>query len=273
MAANLVTLRDGRGQSIVFFHPASGLATAFRRLVPYLPAEATVFAFENTEPVGPPSSIGALAASYWSELQTVAGGSLFLVGWSFGGTVALELATIAEAAGHEVAAAVLLDAGAPQLMRSAPSLPLHDLAGLFGISAHELPVGAAPASEADMIGLLVDILRSTRGIVQIESADLQPFVDAYRWHQSVIRKPWTYRGRRGPVYLVRARDERCWDTAPADLGWSGILGAPPIALWTPGTHHDLMSEAHAPDLARLLSTIFFASAGEAPPRCVGGGAT
>src|SRR4029077_12457942 len=95
MAANLVTLRDGRGQSIVFFHPASGLATAFRRLAPYLPTEAAVFAFENAEPVGPPSSIDAIAASYWSELRSVADGSLFLVGWSFGGTVALELATIA----------------------------------------------------------------------------------------------------------------------------------------------------------------------------------
>jgi thioesterase domain-containing protein len=90
----------------------------------------------------------------------------------------------------------------------------------------------------------------------IESADLQPFVEAYRWHHQVVRRPWAYRGQGLSVHLVRARDERCWDGLPADLGWSAVLGAPPVAWWTPGTHHDLASDMHAPALARLLTTIF-----------------
>lgn len=36
MTHNLVTLRAGTGHSFAFVHPASGLITAFRRLVPHL---------------------------------------------------------------------------------------------------------------------------------------------------------------------------------------------------------------------------------------------
>ncbi len=249
---NLVNLRTGIGHSVVFVHPASGLATAFRRLVPHLAGRGALFAFENAEPELTPPSIGELAATYWAQLKAVASDPLVLVGWSFGGTVALELATLAEAAAHDVSAVVLLDAGAPHLLGSSPSLPLLDLAGLFGISASELPKGADSALDAEILNVLVDVLRRTRGMPEIEVADLQPFVAAYRWHHTVARRPWTYRGHRAPVFLLRAQDERGWDDAPPDLGWSSILGAPPTMLWTPGTHHSLMSEEHAPHLARLL---------------------
>ena len=256
MAENLLTLREGVGQSVVFLHPASGLATAFRRLVPHLAGRCAVFAFENAEPAHDPPSIGELVVDYWAQLKGVANGPLFFAGWSFGGAVALELATRADNAAHAVAAVVLLDAGAPHLIKSLNGLPLLDLAGLFGIDTSELPADAAAVTDEEILDLLVDILRRDHGMAQIEINDLRPFVAAYRWHYAVARRPWSFRGLSAPVYLLRARDERGWDDSPPDLGWARVLGSPPPILWTPGTHHSLMSEEHAPDLARLLSRLF-----------------
>lgn len=258
MADNLVPLRAGAGYSLAFVHPASGLITAFRRLVPHLDGTSAVFALENPEPRRPPCSIGELAADYWTQLADTAPGPLVLAGWSFGGAVALDMAGAAEAAGHHVAAVVLIDAAAPHLLRSARSprpVPLGELAGLFEIGPAELRADAALTSYEEAVDLIVATLRTARGMPHIEAADLWPFVDTYRWHTSVARRPWRPVGCRAPVILIRASDEPGWDDAPADLGWTGVLRKVPVTLWTPGTHHDLMSHEHAPRLARVLSVV------------------
>ena len=258
MADNLVALRAGTGYSLAFVHPASGLITAFRRLVPHLGGTGAVFALENPEPGRPPCSIGELAADYLAQLAGAAPGPFVLAGWSFGGAVALDMTGAAEAAGHHVAAVVLIDAAAPHLLRQARSprsVPLADLAGLFEIGPAELRPGPAPASYEEAVELIVARLRTTRGMPRIEAADLRPFVDTYRWHTSVARRPWRPAGCRAPVILVRASDEPGWHDAPADLGWSGVLGTAPAMAWTPGTHHDLMSREHAPRLAQVLSRV------------------
>jgi thioesterase domain-containing protein len=174
------------------------------------------------------------------------------------------LASVAEDAGHEVAAVVLLDAGAPHLLRSARTLLLNELAGLFEISPSHLPTGAAPASDAEALDLLVKVLHSRRGIREIDTTDLQPFVDAYRWHLAVARKPWTFEGCRAEVFLLRARDETGWNDAPPDLGWSPVLGVRPTTLWTPGTHYDLISEERAPRLGLLLSALLLMTVNPTP---------
>jgi thioesterase domain-containing protein len=255
MPDNLITLRDGTGPSIVFVHPGSGLATAFRRLVPLMNKRSPTFAFENPEPQGAPPSLAELGASYWAQLSVVVGDSLVLVGWSFGGSVAFELATLAERSGRTVSAVVLLDAAAPPLLASAPALTVLDAANLFALSPSELPEGSSPTNDEELLAVLVAALRRYRGMGQIEVGDLRPFIAAYQWHHCVARQPWTPGHRRAPVFLVRAQDEQGWNDAPPDLGWSGVLGSPPTTLWTPGTHHTIMSETNAPRLARLLSLL------------------
>lgn len=253
MTDNLVTLRSGTGFSFAFVHPSSGLVTAFRRLVPHLAGPGAAFALENPEPARPPCSLAELAASYWSQLAGVATGPLVCCGWSFGGAVALELAGAAEAAGARVAAVVLIDAATPHLLRAARPDPLDELSGLFEIGAAELPAGPPPTSHEQALEVIVAALRTARGMTEIDTADLMPFVETYLWHLAVMRRPWIPTVPGAPLFLVRARDERRWSDAPADLGWSATVGTAPTMLWTPGTHYDLMSDEHAPHLAELLS--------------------
>ncbi len=255
MPDNLVTLKAGTGRSFAFVHPASGLVTAFRRLLPHLTGSGAVFALENPEPQQPPCSIDDLAADYWDQLADAAPGPLAIAGWSFGGAVAIDMASAAEAAGHHIAAVVLIDSVTPQLLRSIPPIPLNDLAGLFEIETSELPAGVSPVSDEEALDLIVAVLRRTRGLPEIQVADLRPFVDTYRWHLKVARRPWRPADVRAPVFLVRASDEPGRNDAPADLGWSSVLGTAPIPLWTPGTHHSLMSQEHAPCMAEVLVKI------------------
>lgn len=255
MSDNLVPLRPGRGRTTAFIHPASGLITAFRRLVPYLPGNGNVVAFENPEP-GPDAScsIDALAADYWHQLSARSTGPILLAGWSFGGIVALAMASLAEAAGHPVTCVALIDSGPPQLLRTRATGLADDLVGLFEIKTAELPPGRLPAAEEQVLDLIAGVLRTMRGVPGITAADLQPFVDTFHWHVRAMRRPWRFVGCAAPVVLIRARDERGWRDAPEDLGWSHVLGDQPGLLWTPGTHHDLMSPEHAPHLAVLLTT-------------------
>lgn len=255
MPDNLVTLREGPGTAVAFIHPASGLATAFRRLVPHLGGRGGVFASENLE-AGPEQrcSIGALAEDYWDQLRGHLDGAVVLAGWSFGGPVALRMAALAEAAGHDVRRVVLIDSGTPEMLATRPDTSAERVAGLFelepAVVAHCDPAGGLePVLEA-----VAAQLRGLHG-GQVEPADLRPFVDVYLWHLRAGRRPWHPGGVATPVLLVRARDERGWAQAPDDLGWSTVLGASPELEWTPGTHYDLMSARHAPFLADLVNPL------------------
>lgn len=254
MHDNLVTLQQGVGPGVVFVHPGSGLATAFRRLVPHLSGAGDVYAYENPEPSGEPCSIAELAADYWRQLSGVALGPLAFVGWSFGGAVATDLAALAEQAGQHVTCVLLLDAAAPSLLRSSTASPLIGLGGLFGIEPSELE-GVVANSEAQILEALITVLRRTRGPQPIAAADLKPFVEAYQWHQAAARRPWVPRLHRAPAYLCRARDERGWDDSPMDLGWGDACPVPPALRWVPGNHHTMMSEENAPELAQLVSSL------------------
>jgi len=257
MTENIIRLRDGSDGAFVCVHPASGLATAFRRLAPLLSGDVALYAFENAEPGGASPSISELAENYWKQLKAIArDGQLFFVGWSFGGVVSLEIASLAESAHCHVAGVVLLDSGPPHLIRASTSRPLHDLADLFGVPQSDLPAVTEKIPDTEILSLLVQILRRKDKMLQIEESDLSPFVKAYRWHYEAIRKPWTFKPQSAPIFLVRAQDERGWRMNAEDLGWSSALGFSPPIYWTPGTHNTLMSEGNAPELAGLLVSLF-----------------
>jgi thioesterase domain-containing protein len=247
---NLVLLREGRGPTTAFVHPASGLATAFRTLVPHLAAPGRVYAFENVEP-GPTQlcTIAALGADYWKQLRDHVLAPIVLAGWSFGGPVALEIAALAEADGVGVAQVVLIDSGTPELLATRTETEVERLAGLFELDRGS--IGGIRGERA--LELVAARLRVVHGNDSIDVADLRPFVEAYDWHVEAARRPWHPPTVNGPVLLVRARDEAGWQDAPADLGWSRALSRRLEPLWTPGTHYSLMSAEHAQHLANLLN--------------------
>lgn len=265
MANNLVRLREGTGRAVVCVHAAGGLVTGFRRVAPHLAAPGPVLALENVEP-GPDElcSVQALARSYWGQVEPSLTDGLDLVGWSFGGAVAVEMAALAEAAGHRVGSVVLLDAAAPHLLRGRAVDPLADVAALFEVDAVDLPEGATASGVEEALEVVAAALAGRQQGITVD--DLRPFTDVYAWHLAALRAGGPLQPPLAPVVLVRAQDESGWADAPPDLGWSQVLGDGPELRWAPGNHHSVVSQLHAPALASVLDQVLAAGAGSAAPR-------
>ncbi|WP_338676003.1 thioesterase domain-containing protein [Streptomyces sp. SCSIO 30461] len=266
MTDNLLTLRSGSGSTTVFVHTASGLATGFRRLAGHLGGHGTVLALENLE-AGPPErcSVAALAADYWSQMEEHTD-PLRLAGWSFGGPVAMEMATLAEQAGRTVEVVVLLDAATPALLASRTPSLLHEMAALFELAPGLLPPDTVAATVPEALHVVAEALRTLPATRGVTSEDLEPFAEVYAWHLRAARCGPRPRVPSAPVVLLRARDEPGWYDAPEDLGWSEVLGGPPETLWAPGTHHGLMAPGNVAALGAILTPLLTAaSAGGSTP--------
>jgi thioesterase domain-containing protein len=252
---NLLSLRHGTGtRAIAFVHSASGSIGGFRRLLPHLDPGMTIVAFEAGRP-GPEDrcSITAIAEDYLSELaDAVQVDRTVLVGWSFGGPVAVELARLAEIGGTPPDAVILLDSATPAVLcerqRSGPV----EIAALFGVQPPRMPPDSSDDAVLDAIAGALSVVSPGLGIT---ADDLAPFVTTYRWHLKAARAGWSGLPCRAPVTLVRAAEESGWGDAPDDLGWSAVFDRPLTRRWAAGTHHTLTDPEHAARLAGLIEDV------------------
>ena len=127
----LVPLQVGDDAPPLFcVHPANGDAVCYMRLTKALGAEQTVYGFEASglapgEPLA--SSLEAMAATYVRELLSARPyGPYYLVGWSFGGVLAFEMARQLHEAGGNIGAIVFLDAPAPKVVQEAFDRKIED---------------------------------------------------------------------------------------------------------------------------------------------------
>ncbi len=210
-------------------------------------------------------------------------GPYLLLGWSFGGLVAYELARRLAAAGREVALLAILDAApvvraapAGDAAGGAPDRPLLDAADLLADELRGvLPVTAAeiralPASER--LPLLFARARAAGTLPPgFDAAHAQRLLDTFQAHQLAARsyRPAPYEGR---LTLIRAAGPASAPPAAGarrdpTLGW-GRLAAAVEVHEVPGEHETMVLPpqvaAVAERLRRCLST---APAAPPPRRC------
>ncbi|MFC9757996.1 non-ribosomal peptide synthase/polyketide synthase [Streptomyces sp. NPDC056921] len=103
----------GPGTPLFCVHPLGGLGWAYRALTGYLDSRHPMYALQAAgfdEPAPVPSTITVMAADYLTHLRRVQpSGPYRLLGWSFGGLVAQEMAVQLQHAGEEVELLMLLD--------------------------------------------------------------------------------------------------------------------------------------------------------------------
>ncbi|MFI9250538.1 alpha/beta fold hydrolase [Streptomyces sp. NPDC053069] len=252
----LVRLRGTTGRPLLFVHPSSGSAGGFRRLLPHLAPGYPVAAFEATEP-GPPDecSVRRVAESYLAEAAEaglVEGAAL--VGWSFGGVVAVEMARIAERAGHRIGSVVLLDSATPDVLATRPRSAVQEYAGLFGADPEALRIPGTEDNPERILEAVAGLLSRESGIAYT-AADLRPYAEVHAWHVRALQTGPAPAACQAPVTLLRAAQESAWGDVPEDLGWSALLGRPVRTRWVPGTHHSLTEQRHAASLAGLLEEL------------------
>ncbi|WP_424215830.1 amino acid adenylation domain-containing protein (plasmid) [Streptomyces sp. BI20] len=145
----LLTLRAAGSRPPLFcVHPAGGLAWPYARLVGLLHPEIPVYGLQAvaiTRPDRAPADLAEMAADYVARIRAVRPhGPYHLLGWSWGGRIAHEVAVRLRGLGEEVALLAVLDAR-PEADEDTPagaeeflSYLVHEL----GVDRASLPVSA-----------------------------------------------------------------------------------------------------------------------------------
>ncbi|WAL98655.1 amino acid adenylation domain-containing protein [Streptomyces sp. Je 1-369] len=105
---------EGDRAPVFCVHPAGGHSWGYYHLKDHLPPGHPLYGLQARtllQGAEPPASLPAMAADYVEQLRSVQpSGPYHLVGWSFGGLVAFEMAAQLQARGEEIALLALLDA-------------------------------------------------------------------------------------------------------------------------------------------------------------------
>jgi amino acid adenylation domain-containing protein len=106
--------RGGRRPGVFCVHPITGLSWCYARLAGFLPEDRPIYGLQSPRlsgAVAPARDVTELAAQYAAWIKAVQPeGPYHLLGWSFGGLVAHELAVQLQHGGAEVGTLTFLDA-------------------------------------------------------------------------------------------------------------------------------------------------------------------
>ena len=195
----VLTLRgEGAGVPLFCVHPAVGVSWCYSGLVRHLHPETPVHGLQATGRTGaaPPSDLAELAARYIEDIRALwPAGPYRLLGWSFGGAVAHEIATQLQRQGEEIALLALLDSyPVGEYGDAAESDGLSTLAEMllslgypvFGADGRELP-------EAELTGLA---LGGNGVLAGVTDGELEELVSTFSLHSGLPHPGGTgrYRG-------------------------------------------------------------------------------
>ena len=164
LLAVLLPLQGGGSAMPLFcIHPGYGLSWCYAGLIPYVGPETPAYGLQSPSFSGEasPNSIADLARRYIAHIRKVQPhGPYRLLGWSFGGLVAHEMAAQLEEEGDAVSRLVLLDSfaatGEP-LDALSPAEHLNNVLAMIGYPADK------PVPDGSSWHLVVDHLRLTNG--------------------------------------------------------------------------------------------------------------
>jgi thioesterase domain-containing protein/acyl carrier protein len=240
----LVTLHSGAGlPPLVCIHEVGGGVSAFSALADHLDPRRPVLGIHGFDEAA--GRIEDAAARYAGAVAgAVPAGPLDLLGWSYGGLVAYEMARKLREVGREVRTLVLLDVPAPgervQEGEEAPAVARAASASwgleLAEHDAHEVAVaaraaGAVPADVDDG-----QVAAWLTGVAARMDA-----VEAYR--------PRPYEGK---VVLVRGTESDIGRTRDELLGWRRHVTGSLALEWAPGSHYSVVRGAGARAVAAIV---------------------
>lgn len=168
--APVLPLRAGGTEPPLFcLHPASGLSWQFAGLKRYLPQDVPIYGLQSPLFSGAslPATIGELAAQYADAVvATAPAGPVRLLGWSFGGSMALLVAQELTRRGRQVDFVGMLDARTDVAVEPADFDPAAVLGGLLREMGFAVDPGARVTvdeavalvrSSGDAIAILDDV--------------------------------------------------------------------------------------------------------------------
>lgn len=248
----LVELMSGDAPTVFWLPPAYGLTLAYRALAERLPGRAMA-ALDMMTPTT--WSIEALAAAAIQQLRAAQPrGPYWLIGWSFGGVLAFEVAR--QLGAGEVARLILLDSAAPgsafdfgagdpetaaqaaRLVGHMFGLPLElDPDALRGQTPQAMCTALLDVAEAHGVPISAELRRQALTVVEVREASMA----AWRRYAP---SPWP-----GAAWIVRASGAEADWTA----GWEALITGPITRRVVTGTHVGMLDEPHATAVIAALA--------------------
>jgi nonribosomal peptide synthetase DhbF len=213
----VLTYRPAGDRVPVFLIPAAnGLGWAYSRLTRHVPAGHPVHALQDPRLVRGrmvPRDVPGLAADYLAQIKSVQPtGPYVLAGWSFGGTVAQQIAVDVEHKGEEVALLVMLDSFPGDVLGRGEHIRPEDLAGaaLDGVPPHT--TGIPEIREA--------LIRRDSPLASLSNRAIENLLSAVRENTRAMARHAPGQSS-GPVLFVDAAPPD--DQSPASETWAPYL--------------------------------------------------
>ncbi|GAA2663089.1 amino acid adenylation domain-containing protein [Streptomyces lunalinharesii] len=221
-------------------HPAAGISWVYSGLLRHLPPDQPVYGLQAhglTEPAATPADMAEMVRAYLKQIRTVRpDGPYALLGWSFGGLVAHEMAVQLQEAGQEVASLVLMDSFPPGLpLPGEETVDEVELRQALFASLGRSPDADDPAGPLALLG--------ERGL----SAMLRVFAHHGELQDGFVPGTFT-----GDVLLFEATEGKSAD-APRPDDWrphvTGRIAATPVR----GTHGELTRPEQLAQIGPVLA--------------------
>jgi acyl-coenzyme A synthetase/AMP-(fatty) acid ligase/thioesterase domain-containing protein/acyl carrier protein len=266
----VIVFKTGGAGCPIFFAPGlNGSTFGYRHLVDHLHSGHGAYGLNIRSwfTVKPEPSVESMAANYVAEIERVvpSGGKVIVVGHSFGGTIAFEIASQLRKRGIVDPLPVIVDMPAV----NAPGRPastfrqqlLDALRNLPAWTVKELVHFHPRAFLLRSYGTLRRIVRALGRRPQTEELDplvyfgeanlpkaYQTFLTAM--YQAMHRYvPAQYEGK---IVLLRAKVPTLFRSRHVTMGWERVATGGVEVHSIPGRHDDCISELHGRDLAAVL---------------------
>jgi thioesterase domain-containing protein/acyl carrier protein len=251
--APVLPLRVGGPRAPLYcVHPASGLSWQFTGLKRHLPEEIPIFGLQSPLFTGTPlpATIDDLAADYADRIvQQTPAGPVRLLGWSFGGALALLIAQVLVARGREVSWVGMLDARTdvvetPDAVFDAEAV----LAGLLREMGFAVDTGARMSVDE-----AVSLVRGSGDAIAVLDDEqigmvIENYVAAERFTASA-----NYGSYGGDVYFVDAVELEMDFKGVASTGWQQHVGGRFRVLSLACRHSELMDAATLEQLGPAIA--------------------
>lgn len=236
-------------------HPIGGNVLEYYALATYLGTERSIYGLQSQglDGLQPPlDRIEEMASKYIQELLTVEpDGPYLLIGYSFGGSIAFEIARQLQGLGKQVDFLGLLDIPAPQIPPLRPSL-------LKALSIHLSNLWRLNGAERwkyviDRINYRFNNLDPRefliRGLSEINPSPQLLNIINSNFQADRDYYPQTYTG---DMHLFRCRVQSMQYALYRDLGWSSLVNGNVVVRDLRGSHYSLLKKPHVRPLAEDL---------------------
>ncbi|WP_372023834.1 amino acid adenylation domain-containing protein [Tistrella mobilis] len=257
--------RDGSGAPLFCLPPGGGTVFCYGPLVDRLAPGRPVWGLQaaGVEPGETPhESLDEMAAAYLAAIRHIQPkGPYHLIGWSFGGHVAYQMAAALEAAGEEVALLALLDTFPPEHVPRVDERYRREeaylayLAGLAGLAVAEDEL--APLTSPARLRLVADRAVAAGALPARDAEGTVRRLLALTQISGRLAREATLPGYGGPLAMLRAAEAltpALEDLARRDpaCGWGRHATGPLTAATVPGRHDTMMTAPHVDRLATVI---------------------